>query len=110
MAAPIFPRTYASEPHLRTAFRLSWGAVFAGLVVATVLQIVLTLLGTAVGLAAWDPGESARGLGLGAGIWAIFSILISLFMGGLPQADLPAFYGARMGHCTESCSGGSRRS
>jgi hypothetical protein len=83
MAAPIFTRTYASEPRFRTGFRLSWGAVFAGLVVATALQIVLTILGTAVGLAAWDPGQSARGLGIGAGIWAILSILISLFLGGL---------------------------
>ncbi len=75
-------RNYISEPRLGTGFRLSWGAVFAGLVVATALQIVLTLLGTAIGLAAWDPGDSARGLGIGAGIWAIVSILISLFVGG----------------------------
>jgi hypothetical protein len=90
VAAPIYPRTYAYEPQRRTPFRLSWGAVFAGLVVATALQIVLTLLGTAVGLAAWDPGESARGLGLGlgAGIWAILSILISLFVGGIATGRL----------------------
>ncbi|MBA3659522.1 MAG: hypothetical protein H0W67_07990 [Gemmatimonadales bacterium] len=75
-------RNYVTEPALGTGFRLSWGAVFAGLVVATALQVVLTLLGTAIGLAAWDPGDSARGLGIGAGIWAIVSILISLFVGG----------------------------
>jgi hypothetical protein len=88
VTTPVFPRSYASGPHLRTAFRLSWGAVFAGLVVATALQIVLTLLGTAVGLAAWDPGDSASGLGIAAGIWAILSILISLFVGGLATGRL----------------------
>jgi hypothetical protein len=88
VAAPIFPRTYGSMPQRRIAFRLSWGAVFAGLVVATALQIVLTLLGTAVGLTAWDPGESARGFGIGAGVWAILSILISLFVGGLATGRL----------------------
>ncbi|MGI8547833.1 MAG: hypothetical protein ACR2M1_10925 [Gemmatimonadaceae bacterium] len=62
-------------------FRLSWGAVFAGLVVALVLQLVLTLAGTAVGLAAWDP-HSGSALGVGAAIWAIVSILLSLFIGG----------------------------
>jgi hypothetical protein len=88
VVAPIFPRTYGSMPQRRTGFRLSWGAVFAGLVVATALQIVLTLLGTAVGLTAWDPGESARGFGIAAGVWAILSILISLFVGGLATGRL----------------------
>lgn len=76
-------RGYDPEPVVSTTgFRLSWGAVFAGLVVATALQIVLTLLGVAIGFSAWQPGESAGGLGIGAAIWAIISVLLSLFMGG----------------------------
>ncbi|MGI8507911.1 MAG: hypothetical protein ACR2MQ_01145 [Gemmatimonadaceae bacterium] len=62
-------------------FRLSWGAIFAGLLVALTLQLVLTLAGAAVGLAAWDP-NSGKALGIGAGIWAIVSILVSLYVGG----------------------------
>lgn len=62
--------------------RLSWGAIFAGLVVATVLQIVLSLLGVAIGLAAWDPGDAAKGLGIGAAIWTALSGILSLFIGG----------------------------
>lgn len=62
-------------------FGLSWGAIFAGLLVALVLQLVLTLAGAAVGLAAWDP-NSGSALGIGAAIWAIVSILISLYVGG----------------------------
>lgn len=62
-------------------FRLSWGAIFAGLLVALTLQLVLTLAGAAVGLAAWDP-NSGEALGIGAAIWAIISILVSLYVGG----------------------------
>ncbi|MES2521737.1 MAG: hypothetical protein V4617_03480 [Gemmatimonadota bacterium] len=64
-----------------TGFRLSWGAIIAGLVMATALQIVLTTLGGAIGLAAFDQ-NSGRGLGIGAAIWAIASILIALYLGG----------------------------
>lgn len=66
----------------RTGFRLSWGAVFAGLVLATALQIVLTTLGGAIGLAAFDPGSSAKAFGIGTAVWAVLSLLVSLFLGG----------------------------
>lgn len=66
----------------RTGFRLSWGAIFAGLVVAMVLQLVLGLLGIGVGLAWWDSGDAVQSLGIGAGIWAAVSAIIALFAGG----------------------------
>lgn len=71
-----------------TGFRLSWGAVFAGLVAAIVLQIVLTVLGLAIGLSAWDVGEGLGGIGTGAWIWAILSALASLFVGGIVTGRL----------------------
>ncbi|HEY9517519.1 MAG TPA: hypothetical protein VIQ74_17805 [Gemmatimonadaceae bacterium] len=71
----------------RPAFRVSWGAVFAGLVVALALQAVLTLLGTAIGLTALD-GATGREFGIGAGIWLILSILVSLYVGGLVTGRL----------------------
>jgi hypothetical protein len=66
-----------------TGFRLSWGAIFAGLVVAVVMQIVLSVLGLAIGLTIWDPGDPAAHLGRGAGIWMAIAALISLFAGGV---------------------------
>jgi hypothetical protein len=61
--------------------RISWGAIFA---LAT--QLVLTLIGTAVGLATLNPatGENPSGttLGIGAGVWLVISSLVSLFLGG----------------------------
>src|SRR5438270_2083707 len=66
--------------------RISWGAVFAGAIIALATQLVLTLIGVAIGLATLSPatGESPSGnaLGAGAGIWLVVSSLISLFLGG----------------------------
>jgi hypothetical protein len=58
----------------RTGFRLSWGAIFAGLFVAVGLHLVLALLGVAVGFTAWDPaqpgGVRGESVATGVGIWA----------------------------------------
>jgi hypothetical protein len=72
----------------RTGFRLSWGAIWAGFVVATVLQVVLSLFGVAVGFFGWNPGDPLASLGTGAIIWAIIVGIISLFIGGLTNGRL----------------------
>jgi hypothetical protein len=72
--------------------RISWGSVFAGAVIALATQIVLALIGIAIGLATLDPatGDNPSGtaLGAGAGIWLLVSSLISLFVGGYIAARL----------------------
>ena len=65
--------------------RISWSAVFAGVLVAIVTQMLLSLLGIGVGLSTIDPVEEqnpAAGLGVGTAIWYIVSSLLSLFLGG----------------------------
>jgi hypothetical protein len=66
--------------------RVSWGAIFAGAVVALATQLVLTLIGGAIGLAILNPatGQSPSDttLGVGAAIWLVISSLLSLFVGG----------------------------
>lgn len=65
--------------------RISWSAVFAGVLVAIVTQILLTLLGLGIGLGTIDPVEERNpmaGLGVGSAIWYIVSSLLSLFIGG----------------------------
>lgn len=79
-----FERTARLE---HTGFRLSWGAVIAGLVVATAIQVVLAVLGGAIGLAAFDT-DSGKGLGIGAAIWALATILLSLYFGGTTTGRL----------------------
>src|SRR4029450_10373926 len=83
------PITAAVEP-LRGFDRpfagISWGAIFAGAIVALATQLVLTLIGTAVGLATLNPatGQTPSGprLGIGVGVWLVISSLVSLFLGG----------------------------
>jgi hypothetical protein len=64
--------------------RISWAAVFAGVILAMVVQLLLSMLGTGIGMSTVDPlqGEtpSGRALGLGAGIWWAVSSLIALFI------------------------------
>ena len=63
--------------------RASWGAVFAGAIIALATQIVLALIGMAIGLTTLNPstGDSPSGtaLGTGAAIWLVTSSLVSLF-------------------------------
>jgi hypothetical protein len=68
--------------------RVSWGAVFAGLVIATALQVVLTVLGAAIGLTALDGQDSGKAFGIGAGLWAVLVPLITLYVGGSTAGHL----------------------
>jgi hypothetical protein len=72
----------------QTGFRLSWGAIVAGMFVATALHVVFALLGLAIGMEAWGPGDRVDQLGAGLGIWTIISGIIALFVGGLVTGRL----------------------
>lgn len=61
--------------------RVSWGAVFAGTVVALAVYFLFSVLGVALGLSV-TPHVQDRALGIGAAIWALASVLLSLFLGG----------------------------
>lgn len=65
--------------------RISWSAVFAGVLVAIVTQMLLTLLGLGIGFGtidAVDEQNPTAGLGIGSAIWYIVTSLLSLFLGG----------------------------
>jgi hypothetical protein len=72
--------------------RISWGAVFAGVVLVLAVQLLLSLLGLGVGLGTVSPtaGDTPRAstLGIGAGVWWAVSYLIALFVGGYVAARL----------------------
>jgi len=64
--------------------RVSWGAIFAGVAIAMAVQIVLSLLGVAIGASTIDPLKEqnpAKGIGIGAGIWFVISSLVAMFIG-----------------------------
>src|SRR5437762_6452074 len=87
--ASLHPRTTSVETSGsfdRPFAHVSWGAIFAGAIIALATQLVLTLIGAAVGLATLNPatGENPTGttLGIGAAVWLVISSLVSLFVGG----------------------------
>src|SRR5919202_3569073 len=66
--------------------RITWGAIFAGVVITLAVQLLLSLLGLGVGLLTVEPTEpggtpGASALGIGAGIWWTLSYMIALFVG-----------------------------
>lgn len=69
--------------------RVSWEAILAGTVAAISIQILLTILGLAVGLTSANAADvDAQGMGMGAGVWWLVSGLVSLFIGGFIAARL----------------------
>ena len=65
--------------------RVSWGALFAGVVVAMATQVLLGALGLAIGLTAANQPDT---FGVGAGIWWLLSGILALFLGGWTAARL----------------------
>lgn len=85
--APHYSPTLPSED-ARTVLinQVSWGAVFAGVVVSLAVQLILNLLGVGVGASTIDPlmgdNPSAKTFSIGAGLWWTVSGVIAAFAGG----------------------------
>ncbi|KAB0676221.1 PhnA-like protein [Aureimonas leprariae] len=66
--------------------RVSWGAIFAGVVVGLITQVLLTMLGVGIGIATLDPGTgdnpAASTFSIGAGIWYVLSGIVAAYVGG----------------------------
>ena len=82
---PLIDRAVA-VPAVDYHDRVRWGPIIAGLVVAISSQLVLSGIGAAIGLTniagSGAPRSEAGSVGTAVGIWAIVSLLISLFLGG----------------------------
>lgn len=80
------------ERRMMMAKRISWGAIFAGVIIAMAVQFLLSLLGAGIGMSTIDPVQgdtpSAGAFGIGAGIWWTVSSLIALFIGGWAAGHL----------------------
>lgn len=64
--------------------RLSWGAVFAGVFLALIVYLILSVLGTAIGastLAPLSDQHPLHGFGFGTGIWVMFTTVASILVG-----------------------------
>ena len=73
--------TLRAEDLVPVRSRVSWGAIFAGAVLALAVYLILTLLGGAIGLSVSD-NVRTDSLKTGGAIWAILATAIALFVGG----------------------------
>ncbi|RNL55821.1 hypothetical protein [Pedobacter jejuensis] len=65
--------------------RISWSAIISGVFIAIAVQLLLSFLGLGIGFGSINPLDEAKpfsGLGTGALIWWIVTMLISVFTGG----------------------------
>lgn len=83
------------DPRLLPAGRrISWGAIIAGIVVVLVVQMLLMLLGLAIGAATVDPATAdtpqAATLGTSGAVWWLVATAIAVFAGAWVAARLAA--------------------
>ena len=65
--------------------RVSWGAVFAGVILSMIVFFVLSVLGSAIGSSMLAPlryQNPMTGFGFGTGIWVVFMVVLALLAGG----------------------------
>lgn len=75
---------------------IAWTSVFAGVVVALGVQMLLTMLGTGIGMSTIDPlhvggTPSAAAFSIGAGLWWVVSSFIALLIGGWVAAQFSGY-------------------
>jgi len=64
--------------------RISWGAVFTGVVISLIVYLVMSVLGTAIGASLLNPlsqPNPVRAFGFGSGVWLILTTVVSVFAG-----------------------------
>ena len=80
--------TSVTAPALK---RFSWGAILAGVAVAIVVHLVLSILGVAIGVSTIDPLQESNpvaGIGTGTAIYTLVISIIALFAGGFTAGSL----------------------
>jgi hypothetical protein len=83
---PTHP-TVRAEDILPVRSRVSWGALLSGAMVAVAVLVLLSVLGAATELTAYNR-STTRQLEVGGAIWAVVSTLIALFVGGYVTSQL----------------------
>jgi hypothetical protein len=84
--------TISEDAHTIMMNKVSWGAIFAGVVVALVVQVLLTMLGVGIGVATIDPrggdNPAASTFSISAGIWYVVAGIVAAFAGGYIAARM----------------------
>ncbi len=97
--------TYATDEAITALDKISWGAVFAGVVIALATQFLLNLLGVGIGAAVLDPATAdnptASSLSIIGGLWFVVAGIVASFIGayvasrlsGRPNETTGGFHG-----------------
>jgi hypothetical protein len=95
-------RVVVNSPLRAEGVRVSWGSIIGGVLLAVGLLILLTALGTAIGITAAEPGQTDPGTaGRAAGIYGAVALLLALFFGGWASTRI----GAIVDRATSFCEG-----
>jgi len=91
--AGVFDTTTTAGGDLtHTHQRISWAAIFGGVILVVAVQLLLSLLGVGIGLGTVNTNlgstPTASSLGIGAGVWWVVSSCIALGLGGYVAAWL----------------------
>ena len=95
-AAPVVDETPVIERHGTYTGRrdkIRWGPIIAGLATAVTSMLILTVLGLAIGLSAFEPGTDGDNVGMAAAIWSALSALVSFFLGGWVAGKTASVHG-----------------
>ena len=91
-APHVTPATPDEDMRTILINRISWGAVFGGVVIALSTQLILNLLGVGIGAATFDPASStsasATTFSVGAAIWWTLSGILAALAGGYAAGRL----------------------
>jgi hypothetical protein len=91
-APHVSPVTPAEDARSIMLNRVTWGAIFAGVVISLVVQLLLNLLGIGVGASTLDPGSgdnpAASTFSIVAAIWWTLSGIIAALVGGYAAGRL----------------------
>ncbi len=72
--------------------RISWAAIFGGVILVVAVQLLLSMLGAGIGLGTVNTNggttPDASSFGIGAGVWWVVSSIIALAFGGYVSAWL----------------------
>ena len=87
---PIEAKRLEDGPHIHR--RISWAAIFGGVILVVAVQLLLGLLGVGIGLGSVNTNggttPDASSFGIGAGAWWLVSSIIALGFGGYASAWL----------------------
>lgn len=64
--------------------RVSWGAVFAGVILSLIVYLIMSVLGAAIGASLLSPlsqRNPLEGFGFGSGVWVIVTTVVAVFVG-----------------------------